>query len=141
MLDGRKDKWCWNIKIVAKGTYGECHQRGRVWVTTVHCNREVCVENRQWEGEMRERKQRIEKLSVKFCILRYIRLNISLSYVLVKFWIVNDRNRFWLIKTNNQKKGGGRGGTCGRILDSSQNGEEVFDAGYDMHLCVSLFYF
>ena len=45
-------------------------------------------------GGRGEREKRITNLSVKFCILRHVRLNTTL-HVLVRFWVVSNRN--WLV--------------------------------------------
>lgn len=51
-------------------SYGDVTRKeGFKQVEDTNC--EVCTENRQWEGEVRE-KRGITNLSVKFCILRGI---------------------------------------------------------------------
>lgn len=74
-----------------------------------------------------EKEKRFTNLSVKFCILRHIRLNTTL-HVLVRFGVV--RNRKWLVKQTNKqasKKEWGRG-NVGEYWVAPKMEKEVFDS-------------
>lgn len=64
MLDGRKEKEVETLKWLERSYMGDVTRKEGFKTSRGHCNCEVCTENRQWEGEVREK--RITNLSVKF---------------------------------------------------------------------------